>query len=88
MRSLTKTGLSFDSSMPLPFDRVAGPFLRPWQSEAVRKLERVKLWQVRTETGQPEPEAEEDSATMRYIRAAWALIHAGNQGGKASKWIF
>ena len=63
-RSLTKTGLSFESALPLPFDRVAGPFLRPWQSE------------VRTESGLKEPEAELDSATMRYIRASRAMFFA------------
>ncbi|CAJ1354501.1 unnamed protein product [Effrenium voratum] len=45
----------------MPLDTVAGPFLQPWQS------------QVRTECGQPEPEAEEDSATMHYIRVCRAL---------------
>eukprot|EP00913_Durusdinium_trenchii_P008423 g7911.t1 len=54
--NLTRTALSFESSMPVPLEKVAEPFLRPWQS------------QVRTETGLPEPEAEKDSATMRYIR--------------------
>ena len=52
--------LNYESSMVVPLNSVAGPFLRPWQNE------------VRTETGSPDPEAEEDSATMRYIRVAGA----------------
>ncbi|CAE7433994.1 ddaF [Symbiodinium natans] len=41
---------------PFSLEAVAEPFLQPWQSE------------VRTQTGKREPEAEEDSATMHYIR--------------------
>ncbi|CAE7232805.1 argH2 [Symbiodinium necroappetens] len=41
---------------PFSLEAVAEPFMQPWQSE------------VRTQTGTREPEAEEDSATMHYIR--------------------
>lgn len=51
-----RPALNYERSLVVPLSSVAGPFLRPWQSE------------VRTETGLPEPEAEDDSATMRYIR--------------------
>jgi len=56
MQEVSRVALSYDSSMVVPLHSVAGPFLRPWQQE------------VRTETGLLEPEAEEDSATMHYIR--------------------
>lgn len=54
--AVLRPALNYERSLVVPLSSVAGPFLRPWQSE------------VRTETGLPEPEAEDDSATMQYIR--------------------